>query len=183
MEFREEITRAQQEKWFQSINNKFNNYFLIEFNGEKIGMIYGSKVDWDKKETGNGGIFIWEAKWLETSAPLAASLMLTEISFLLGLERTFIKVLRDNPRAISFNKNLGYELLPDQENKYNQQYVLTMENYFRKAGKFREPFVKQFGEVFSIQIEDLSNDSEMNIVNLYEEMNVENRKRFKMELP
>lgn len=49
MEFQNEITPQMQEEWFQSINNKFNNYFLIEFNGAQVGMIYGAEVDWEKE--------------------------------------------------------------------------------------------------------------------------------------
>jgi len=183
MEFREEITPEMQEKWFQSVNNKFNNYFLIEFNGEQVGMIYGADVRWEKGETGNGGIFIWEGKWLETEIPLAASLMLTETSFLLGLDKTFIKVLNDNSRAIAFNKNLGYELLPGEENNYNRKYVLTKDNYYKKAEKFRTRFVKQYGDVFHIRIEDVNDESEANIISIHSKMSAENKKRFNLILP
>jgi RimJ/RimL family protein N-acetyltransferase len=183
MEFREEITPEMQEKWFQSVNNKFNNYFLIQFNGEHVGMIYGADVNWEKGETANGGIFIWEGKWLETEIPLASSLMLTETSFLLGLERTYIKVLNDNFRAISFNKNLGYEILPDQKKNYNQKYVLTKENYYKKAERFRKQFVKQYGDVFRVQIEDAQEESEANIISIHARMSEENKKRFQLILP
>jgi len=183
MEFREEITPQMQEKWFQSINNKFNNYFLIEFNGEKVGMIYGAQVDWEKRETGNGGIFIWEGKWLETPVPLAASLMLTETSFMIGLDLTYVKILNDNNRAIAFNKNLGYEILPGQEKNYNQKYVLTKENYFKKAERFRHAYVKQYGDVFNIQIENPNDEFEAFIISVYEKMDVETKKRFNLILP
>ncbi len=180
MEFRDEITTEMQEKWFQSINNKFNNYFIIEFQGEQIGMIYGSSVNWELKETANGGIFIWDGKWLETKAPLAASLMLTELSFLLDLKKTFIKVLKDNPRAIAFNKNLGYSLLPGQESKYNQQYVLTEESYFEKAGKFRQPYVLEYTDVFQVLIEYPEDESEANIIAIHNQMNPQQKKRFNL---
>ncbi len=175
MEFQNEITPQMQEEWFQSINNKFNNYFLIEFNGAQVGMIYGAEVDWEKKETGNGGIFIWEGKWLETPIPLAAALMLTELSFLLGLERTFVKILSTNLRAIAFNKNIGYELIPEQENNYNQRYVLTKEKYFEKAQRFRMPYIKQHGAFFNIQIENVKDESEANIISIYSELSEENK--------
>ena len=174
MEFQNEITPQMQEEWFQSINNKFNNYFLIEFNGAQVGMIYGAEVDWEKKETGNGGIFIWEGKWLETPVPLAAALMLTELSFLLGLERTFVKILSTNLRAIAFNKNIGYEIIPKQENNYNQRYVLTKEKYFEKAQRFRMPYIKQHGAFFNIQIENVKDESEANIISIYSELSEEN---------
>lgn len=183
MEFREEISPEMQEKWFASVNNKFNNYFLIEFKGEQVGMIYGAQVDWEKKETGNGGIFIWESKWMETPVPLASSLMLTETSFLLGLERTYVKILKDNLRAIAFNRNIGYQLLPNQEEIYNQRYVLTKENYFKKADRFRHSFVKMYGDVFRVQIENVNDESEANIIAIHAQMSEENKKRFNLLLP
>lgn len=182
MEFRNEISKEEQEKWFASIDNKFNNYFLINYKGELRGLIYGADIDWEKKETGNGGIFIWDESLLETQAPLAASLLLTEISFLLGLERTYIKVLRDNVRAISYNQNLGYEILPGQENAENQKYVLTKENYFLKAGRFRKTFVRMFGEIFTIRIDHPTHEAEMNIAEIYETVSEENKARLKLEM-
>jgi RimJ/RimL family protein N-acetyltransferase len=177
MEYRKEISQEEQEKWFASIDNKFNNYFLIHHENESVGLIYGAGIDWEKKETSNGGIFIWEESLLETHVPLAASLLLTEISFLLGLERTYIKVLRDNPRAISYNQNLGYEMLPGQEEVMNQQYVLTKENYYSKAARFRKPYVQAHGEVFSMLLDHIEHEAEKNTRKIYEQTSDENKSR------
>ncbi len=181
MEFRKEISQEEQEKWFASIDNKSNNYFLINHKGQQIGLIYGADIDWEKKETGNGGIFIWQKEMLETHAPLAASLLLTEISFLLGMERTYIKVLRDNTRAISYNQNLGYEILPGQEEMENQKYVLTKENYFLKATKFRKSFVRMYGEVFIMRLDDSTHEAEINMREIYRNTSEENKTRLKVE--
>lgn len=181
MEFRKEISKEEQEKWFASIDNKFNNYFLINYKGDQIGLIYGADIDWGNKTTGNGGIFIWNEKVLETQAPLAASLLLTEISFLLGQERTYIKVMRDNPRAISYNLNLGYEILPGQEDVLNQRYVLTKENYYLKAGRFRKPFVRMYGENFTLLIDHPAHEAEINIKEVYQNTAEENKARLKLE--
>lgn len=177
MEYRKEISPGEQEKWFASIDNKFNNYFLIHHKDEQVGLIYGADIDWEKKETGNGGIFIWKEALLETHVPLAASLLLTEISFLLGLERTYIKVLRDNTRAISYNLNLGYELLPGQENVENQRYVLRKENYYTKAARFRKPFVQAHGEIFSMLLDHIEHEAEQNIRDIAEQTSGENKSR------
>lgn len=181
MESRKEITKEEQEKWFASIDNKFNNYFVIVYKGEKIGLIYGADIDWEKKETGNGGIFIWNESLLETHAPLAASMLLTEVSFLLGMERTYIKVLRDNPRAIAYNENLGYEILPGQEKVINQKYVLTKENYYAKAARFRKTFVRMFGENFNMVLDHASHEAEINIREMYSKTSDENKARLILE--
>lgn len=138
MAYREIITPAQQEKWFHSINNEHNNYFLIIYNGKKCGMISGAEIDWNKLETGNGGLFIWDEEFHGTSVPLAASLLLTHLSFLIGFRRTYIKTLRDNTRAITYNTTFGYRLEPGQENERNQLYSLTREQFYASTKAFRK---------------------------------------------
>lgn len=137
MEYRELITPEMQEQWFRSIDNPQNNYFLIEHEGKKAGLISGAQINWETRETGNGGIFIWEENLWGTTVPLFASLLLTDLSFVMGMERTYIKVLRDNPRAIAFVTQIGYALLPGQEEVYNQHYVLTEAAYRSKTEKLR----------------------------------------------
>ncbi|MCW3086362.1 MAG: hypothetical protein JWP12_3728 [Bacteroidetes bacterium] len=158
MEYREYITPEMQEKWFASIDNVDNNYFLISYNGEKIGLINGSQTDWHAKETRSGGIFIVKEEYLKTLIPLRASLLLTDLSFIVGIERTFIKVLKDNPVAISYNKSLGYELLPGQENQYNQQYVITEQSYTAKVKKLKRLLTKGANEKIMFIIDDPGNE-------------------------
>ncbi|HEU4719240.1 MAG TPA: hypothetical protein VFU15_15455 [Bacteroidia bacterium] len=150
MEYREYITPEMQEKWFRSIDNTENHYYIISSGEKEVGLINGCKVNWKKKETGSGGIFIWDDEVLRTEIPLAASLLLTDTSFYLGLERTYVKILRDNAAAISYNHNLGYELLPGQENSVNQEYVLTQENYEAKTKKIKEIFHRKWGDRMTI---------------------------------
>ncbi|MEO5645639.1 MAG: GNAT family N-acetyltransferase [Bacteroidia bacterium] len=182
MESRKEISKDEQEKWFASIDNKFNNYFIVNYKNEQIGLIYGADIDWEKKETANGGVFIWNERLLETHAPLAASMLLTEISFLLGMERTYIKMLRDNQRAIAYNYNLGYVLLPGQEEALNQKYVLTNENYYSKSARFRKSFVRMFGENFTLLVDHPTHEAEINIREVYSKTAAENKTRLKLEL-
>ena len=183
MEYREEITPEMQEKWFQSVNNEKNNYFLIDFIGEKIGLIYAAEIDWEKMETGNSGIFIWDESFRKTSVPLAAALVLTETSFIFGFRKTFIKVLRNNPVAIAFNKGLGYELLPGQENAVNQKYVLTEQNYFEKAAKLREPFIKEHGDVLDVIITNREDLSSENIMSRWKDLPAEKKSRINLIVP
>ncbi len=135
MEYREFITEEMQKKWFESINNMQNFYFIIEYENKKIGLINTSNIDWENY-TSDGGIFIWEEKYYETFIPVWASLCLLESDFFLFQARkSFIKTLKDNHRAIVLNKHLGYQLMEGQEDVYNQQYSLTRENFEMKAKK------------------------------------------------
>jgi len=40
-----------------------------------------------------------------------------------------VRILKDNFRAIQYNKLLGYELLPNQDNEQNQLFELSKERY------------------------------------------------------
>jgi RimJ/RimL family protein N-acetyltransferase len=180
MALRTKISKQQQEKWFKGIDNKFNNYFLIHYDDKAIGLIYGADINWEKKETGNGGVFIWEEGAFETHAPLGASMLLTEVSFLLGMERTYIKVLSTNLRAIAYNQNLGYQILSQQEEVINQKYFLDKENYYRKAERFRRLFFKKYGDVFSILLNDVNHEAEKNIHEVYLKIAEEDKMRLKL---
>ena len=51
------ISFEMQYKWFQSINNIYNNYFIIIYNNEKIGLVNGKNSDYEKRQS-EGGMFI-----------------------------------------------------------------------------------------------------------------------------
>ncbi len=176
MEYKEYITPAMQEKWFQSIENVHNNFFIIITKGEKIGLINGSQIDWEKKETMNGGIFIWNEEYWDTLIPLLSSILLTDISFLIGMERTYVKIMRNNAYAIQFNKQLGYELLDNQETKENQQYVLTKKNYFEKTDKFRKTLQKISSQIYTIRIKNKEHVASKKLIEQYNSSIEENKK-------
>jgi RimJ/RimL family protein N-acetyltransferase len=135
MEYREEITPEMQKEWFNTIDNFDNYYFIIEYEGEKIGLINTSKIDLEKRSS-EGGIFLWEEKYYETMVPVWASLLLLETNiFLLNAEKSYIKTLKDNERAKKLNVHLGYKLMDGQENVDNQEYELTRESFIEKSGK------------------------------------------------
>jgi RimJ/RimL family protein N-acetyltransferase len=133
MEYRENITPEMQKEWFNSVNNFENFYFIIEYEGQKIGLINSSRIDWDTVSS-EGGIFLWDDKYYETFVPVWASLCLLETTyFILGAGRSVIKTLRDNERAKKLNTHLGYELMEGQEEVYNQGYLLTLETFKKHA--------------------------------------------------
>ena len=135
MEFREHITEEAQKTWFETIDNNNNLYFIISYKGEKIGLINSKDIQWNPLRS-EAGLFIWEQSYWHTSIPAFSTLVLLEIAFFVDqAEVSYCSVLSDNPRAQHFNKQLGYELLPDQETVYNQRYQLTKERFFRKTRK------------------------------------------------
>jgi len=138
MEYREYITPEMQKKWFDSVNNINNFYFIIHFEGRKIGLINTSNVNWEDM-TSDGGIFLWEEKYYETFVPVWASLCLLEADFFVfQAKQSFIKTLKDNERAKILNKHLGYKVMENQEDVYNQQYSLLKEDFISGSTKIKK---------------------------------------------
>lgn len=143
MQFRQKITPEMQQKWFASVNNIENNYMLIKVKDQFIGVINGSEINWDTMITGSGGIFIGELDYWSTSYPIAASLLLTDISALLGFVSTKVEVIKSNKRAIAYNKFLGYELIEESDDGILSM-ELKMSNYELKRNLIRDLYFSQF---------------------------------------
>ena len=138
MEIREQISPEMQREWFKSVDNFENFFYIIEYQGEDIGLINSSKIDWSDVSS-EGGIFLWDEKYYETFVPVWASLCILETSyFILGASTSKIKTLKDNERAKKLNIHLGYELLPGQEDVYNQEYVMTAVSFRLQAARLRK---------------------------------------------
>lgn len=143
MEYREEITPEMQMKWFQSINNPDNYYYIIIHEGKKIGLINEKGFDRFGDKTSESGIFLADPAYQFSLIPVFCSLILLEMSFFfLGGRESYIHVLKDNKLAISYNKKLGYVLCPGQEHIENQKYVLTRKAFIEKTRKLRKAALK-----------------------------------------
>jgi len=133
MEFREEITPEMQQKWFDSINNFENFYYIIEYKGVKIGLLNDKNMDWEAR-TSESGLFLWDEDYINTMIPVLASLCLLEAGFyFLNWNTSYIKVLRDNLKAIQYVTGIGYKLCEGQEGVSNQAYFLTKELFETKG--------------------------------------------------
>ncbi len=111
MRHQKKISKRKQRKWFESINNRFNYYFMIEIDNQQVGLINCKDVD-AEKELGEGGIFIWNSSFINTPYPLVASVTLIDFIFnqiKIGTS-SFVHVLASNKKAIEYNKFLGYKV-------------------------------------------------------------------------
>jgi RimJ/RimL family protein N-acetyltransferase len=134
MEYREHITPEMQKKWFDSINNIHNLYFVIEYKNEKIGLTNGKNLDFENW-TGEAGIFLFEKKYHKTPVTAIISILGAEIFFnLFQWKAGFAHVLRDNRAMKLYIQLLGYRLCPGQEDKINQKYMITRKSYEKKSG-------------------------------------------------
>jgi RimJ/RimL family protein N-acetyltransferase len=139
MEYRNYITEEAQKIWFKKINNSRNYYFIIIYEEKKIGLINVKEYN-PTAGYGEGGIFIWNKDYIETPAAVYATLCLLNFIFIeldiANISRA--RILRNNPRAIYYNKLIGYKLLPGQEDVENQLYELTREDYLKFGSKLNK---------------------------------------------
>lgn len=138
MEYREIITPEKQVKWFDSINNLQNNYFLIFYKGEKIGLLNDKNIDWGNR-TSESGLFLGRTEYYSTFIPYFISIAGIELNFyFLNWNKQYAHILRSNVNAINYNKQLGYVLMPGQEETENQLYEMTRESFEKQSVKIRK---------------------------------------------
>ena len=137
MVHREYITPEMQLKWFNSINNNNNLYFIVEHKGKKIGMINGKDIDWENN-TMETGVFFWDKEYYSTPIPLMASLAFGELGIVIAHLNAYAHIFKSNTRSIRFNKMIGFELCEGQENEDNQLYLLTRESFLKRGFKIRK---------------------------------------------
>jgi UDP-4-amino-4,6-dideoxy-N-acetyl-beta-L-altrosamine N-acetyltransferase len=138
MHFRDEISREDQIYWFRSVNNIYNNYFIISFEGRAVGLINGKNTDFEKRFS-EGGIFIWEQELIGTLVPVLSSVILADLNFIINeFEKNYIKIMNDNSRAIQYNKMLGYHPDPSFPAGENfSWYSISRNEYLQWIKKFR----------------------------------------------
>jgi RimJ/RimL family protein N-acetyltransferase len=133
--FREYITPEMQKEWFKSIYNNNNIYLVIEYEGQKIGVVNAKDVDL-VKGTVESGIFIPEGKYSQTFLPGLVMIMTLELGFrMFGFSHGYAHILKSNFPVRSINRSLGYVICPGQENEENQLYEITKERFEIKAAK------------------------------------------------
>jgi hypothetical protein len=127
-----------QQKWFQSINNEFNFYFIIHYEGKRIGLINFKNIDWEKNIS-ESGLFIWDPNYDDSPAPLLASLLVSEFGFgVLNGGKSFIRIVKGNRKAIDFNTSIGFEPVGPPDHNDLQFYVQTKESFYEKTQKMRK---------------------------------------------
>ena len=117
--------------WFNSINNASNYYFIVEYLGEKVGLIHAKNFS-EEDGIGEGGIFIGEHDYLETWASVMASICLLNFIFAkTNINRSMVRVQAHNRRAISYNLKLGYKI--DFEDANELRMILDKEDFLYKT--------------------------------------------------
>ncbi len=136
MQFQEYITPEMQKEWFKRINNKYNYYFLIEYESKKIGLI--NCKDTNEYRVAEGGIFLWDKNYWNTPIPVYASLTMLEVIFEIfqSGNTSIVTVLKTNKNALQFNQHLGYRIYYEDDNVFKLK--LKLEDYFSKTIKLKK---------------------------------------------
>jgi len=139
MEFRDFISEEMQQEWFESVDTIYNLYFIIEYKGEKVGLINGKNVNWEEMSM-EAGVFYWKKELYNSEVPIIATLIFGDLGVISSGLTTYAHILRDNSRAVRFNKMIGFELCDDQENVENQLYKMSKESYLAHSARLRKAF-------------------------------------------
>ncbi len=136
MNFREYITPEMQKKWFESINNFNNFYFIIHYKGRKVGLGNIKNVDWQER-SGEAGVFVVDKNLLGSFLPVVGVLTMSSLVFdIFDFQKLYAQIRVDNKRAKKFNRVFGYKMLPGEETKESQMHVLTKEDFYKSTKKF-----------------------------------------------
>jgi UDP-4-amino-4,6-dideoxy-N-acetyl-beta-L-altrosamine N-acetyltransferase len=174
MYYREEITSEMQKKWFATVNNMYNFYFIIEHDGNKIGLINGKDNDYEKG-TCEGGIFIWNKGYIGTHIPSLASVILNDLTFHTFhlINTVYAKVVGGNKTASEYNKLMGYEVCLSRANNQNVHWLqLTKENYQKHIRTLRKGVALITGDDKPLSTADIdfTDNTQVDIDNLYKGM-------------
>ena len=137
MFYQKEITEADQEKWFESIDNAMHYYFVIEAKGKRVGLLNGN-IRSLEEGTIEAGIFIWDQQFLASRTAVASALCVLDFHFcLMDMKEIFIEVRTDNQKAIGFNEYLGFKRFKEEHEEGRVWLFLKKENYLKHTAKLR----------------------------------------------
>ncbi len=145
MVYREHITKEMQKKWFASINNNLNLYFIIEYKGRKIGLINGKDINWQEK-TMETGIFIWNKYYRKTHIPTLCTMIFAELGVAIWGLKPRATILKSNATALKYNKMLGFKVVEDDPAKEYVRLEMDRENLGFIAKKIRAAISLLAGE-------------------------------------
>lgn len=144
MMYQEYITPEMQKKWFDSVNNIKHSYYIIEYEGEKVGMINEKDIDFENMIV-ESGLFLFDEKYYNTIIPVLASLILLEVGYTLFNGNTgFIRVKKDNLQAVEYNKNLGYFIHEEKDDHYVM--AVNKKSFEEKTVKLRKAVKNLYGD-------------------------------------
>lgn len=104
------FTKESHENWMKTmVETGKVVQFIISCDGEDVGSVYLRDVDYEKKEA-EYGIFIGEESARGCGVGTRSAELIIEYAFeTMGLERLFLRVHKDNERAVKSYEKAGFE--------------------------------------------------------------------------
>ncbi len=134
----EHITSQQQLKWFNSLEHKEDEYFVIYMQDEPVGLIWFNKRD-DTVET---GFYIYDTSRQNSLTPYKVVSIFHDYLFNVKHYKTLTcKIMHNNPRALRFNLSLGYK----EKESFDdfKSYELTSDDYNHTDAKISKLLQKE----------------------------------------
>lgn len=142
MFYQDIITPEMQKKWFNSINNIYNHYYIIEYKDRKIGMIFCKNDNYEERTT-ETGIFIWDKQYLNSFVPVLASIIFGDLGFnFTEMKKVFATVRQKNKQVINYVTEMGYRVYKEFPDEEKVTYSLTKDVFYSKTDKIRKAIIK-----------------------------------------
>jgi len=153
MQFQKVLNSEDQLLWFKQLDQKRNLYWVFRHNDYPVGLVHIKDVD-AEGSVSEAGVFTGAALYLESPQPMLAILFMMEIAFnVIGLQKLKAKIHHSNKKAIRFNLQLGYELIPDQPEGF-QYYEVDSERFDRFTKNLRRDSARLYGTATSISVQN-----------------------------
>jgi UDP-4-amino-4,6-dideoxy-N-acetyl-beta-L-altrosamine N-acetyltransferase len=133
------ISLEQQKKWFSSIDKTKEIYWIIVCDGTPIGLAYCKGINLEELSF-ESNIFIGEELALGSTIPVEAALLISTIFFnLLGFQKAYSKVMKNNFAAESLDRRLGYQkievfgdytLYVSSKQSFNKNVARLLQHFF-----------------------------------------------------
>jgi len=181
MHFKGHITPEMQNKWFESINNFSNYYFILQSGQSKIGLVNFHGIDSNLRNA-ETGIFIWDDNFLGSGIPVLSLLILLGFGYyFLGLSSVYGYVLRNNVRAINCYKKVG-ALLHEERDGDRVLMQATKEHYELKAQTAWKTILQDHNPVHAAKIvlerEDHESSLAQHITGVYNQLPPDAKARY-----
>ena len=153
MFFQATITPEMQQRWYDSVNNEQNYYFLIYVGQEPCGLISISSIDFDTRNA-FAGLFIYDDKYIGTDVPVRASLSILDVFFMFtNLESIYAKVRDSNLVAHLYNTSLGFKRTKKIELGQGYEYCLKRESYFQATALLHKATQQLYGDKTALEFD------------------------------
>ena len=138
MEFQKYITPEMQKIWYDSINNDLNLYYIISYKNHDVGLINVKDIDYDKN-SGEGGVFIYDERYLNSDISYRAHMCLFDyVFFELGLTEIHSHIRSFNKRAIRLTVYMGFRQVSETNYSLSKDDFINNTNRLRLVNKYNK---------------------------------------------